>query len=135
MSGWDQTQRVKLDAPWEDFYIDVWQDPPIGAWLDLKTAAVEALSNPVPDAIEAALVAVRPFVSSHNLTDRAGEPIELEMRVMGASLFVAVVQAVLRAVEGAGTTVPLGKPARSSETSSRASRRRHASSSGSSLAR
>lgn len=132
MSGWDQTRRVKLDPPWDDFYIDLWEDPPIGAWIDLRESAVEALGNPTPQAIAAALMAVRPLVSAHNLTNRAGEPIELELRVMGASLFTAVLRAILRAVEGAGTTVPLGKPARSSGTSSQGSRRRRVSSSGSS---
>jgi hypothetical protein len=135
VSGWDEKRRVPLEPPWDSFYVELWEDPPMGTWLALQEAAAAALANPGDlEAIERAIASFGPLVAAHNLTDRAGKPIGLTLREMSGGLFLAVLLAVKRALEGAGTAVPLGNRANSPAASSRAPRRRCASSSGSSPA-
>ena len=128
MSGWDQTRRIALSEPWQDFWIELWEDPPMGAWLDLQEAAREALANPVPPAIEACIIAFQPLIAKHNLKDRAGGPItELTLRTLSSGLYQALLGALRTALNGPPASA---KRERSRAPSSPKPRSRRASPSG-----
>lgn len=135
--GWDERRRVELGEDWPGFWIELWDDPPMGAWIDLQEAAAAALRNPgdIPS-IERAIAAFTPLVAGHNLTDRTGAPItELSLRALSQGLFLALLRAIQQAMNGANPG-PLSKRAPSRAPSSRAGRNsRRASSSGASPAR
>jgi hypothetical protein len=129
--SWDEKRRVELGEEWPGFWIDLFEDPPMGAWLDLQEAAIAAMHNPGDQkAIEKAISAFRPLVAGHNITDRDGKPMELSLRAMNASLFRSVLSVVQRAMAGEGTPTPLPSRATSRGRSSQANPRRRASSSG-----
>ena len=132
MSGWDLTRRVYLAEPWQDFYLDLYEDPPMGVWLALQEAANESLSNPIPPNIEAAIRAFGPLVADHNITDRNGKPIEeFSFASLSSGLFQAILGAVRRAMEeGEGLPPTPAKRARSRGPSSPGVRRRRATPSG-----
>jgi hypothetical protein len=90
MTGWDATRRVNLDPPWESFWLDLCEDPPIQDRLNLDTAARAAIEDPRPEQAGQACLAIRPLVARHNLTNRAGEPIEIELEFLSVGLFLAI---------------------------------------------
>ncbi len=103
MSGWDQVRRLSLPAPWQEFWVDLYEDPPMGDWLDAQAAAVAAKSNPTPETIDAAVRRFGPFIAAHNITDRDGQPLaELSLHTLSAGLFAAILDTVQRALEGGG---------------------------------
>lgn len=131
MSGWDTTRRVYLAEPWQDFYVDLFEDPPMGAWLDLQEAANEAMKNPTPPVIEAAIRAFTPLIADHNLADREGKRIEeLTLRSLSSGLFRAILGALERAMAGDGVPPTPARRERSRAPSSPGARRRRATTSG-----
>lgn len=111
MSGWDQARRVSLAEPWDEFWIDVNPDIPMGQWLDFNDAWQKAKHSPTVENIEAVVAAFRDLVIRHNLVDPAGEPLELELRKLTAGLVARIGEAILSAQEGAGEAVdPFGNP-------------------------
>ena len=123
MSGWDQARRVPLAEPWDEFWVDVNPDLPMGVWLDFKDAWERAKSSPVLETIEALIDQFARLVIRHNITDRDGEPLTFGFRTLTPKLVAAIGEAILTAQEGAGTAVdPFGNPAPSPEDSSPAPR-------------
>jgi hypothetical protein len=131
LSGWDQVRRAKLSEPWDSFWLDLFEDPPIGAWIDLQAAVAEALSDPTPGPIGNALAKIGPLVAKHNVTDRDGRPLAFtDAMAFPGGLYRAIVTAIMRELGGA-SAVPLSvKKASSPARSSRAKRSRRASPSG-----
>lgn len=131
MTAWQETITVPLGAPWEPFSVDVWTDPPMGAYLDLKEASIAAVMNPgdVPT-IERAIASFGPLIASHTITDRDGKPLELSLRSMSSGLFLAVVNALRSQVFGGEEAGPFEKPATSPARSSRGRNRRRGTPSG-----
>jgi hypothetical protein len=128
VSGWDTKRRLGLGDEWPGFWVDLWEDPPMGTWIDLQEVVQAALLNPGDiKAIEKAIAAFAPLVAEHNLTDRDGKPLELTLRSMNSGLFKAVLMVVQRAMFGEATPVPLRKRATSPGRSSRARASRRAS--------
>ena len=41
-NGWDLTERRTLPEPWAEFWVELYDEPPLGAYLDLQEAAVAA---------------------------------------------------------------------------------------------
>lgn len=130
MSGWDAVRRLPLSEPWEEFWVDLLEDPPMGEWLRIQAAAIEATTNPTPESIDKAIVAFRPLIAAHNITDRDGQPLELSLQSMPSSLFRAVLLVVKRALEGEGLPPTPAKRARSRVPSSPRTRSPRATSSG-----
>ncbi len=130
MSGWDAVRRLTLAEPWQDFWVDLYEDPPMGEWLAIQEKANEAASNPVPDAIDAAIRAFRPLIATHNITDREGQPMELTLQTLPSSLFAAILLAVRQALDGAGLPPTSAKRARSRGPSSPRPKSPRASNSG-----
>ena len=124
MSGWDQILRLALDEPWEAFWVDLYEDPPMGAWIDLQEASAAALANPTPGPISKALGALAPLIAAHNLVDRTGEPLDFSEAGAGRfslGLYAAVANRILREIGGA----PAGPlPRRRGTSPGRSSRRR-----------
>lgn len=106
MTGWDATRRVHLDAPWEDFWLDIYEDPAIAVWLNLKEVGEAGLRDPRMETIEKACLAVKPVIAGHNLTDRDGKPIEIELRALSVGLFKAVVLRILRELQAGADPKP-----------------------------
>ena len=127
-NGWDLTERRTLPEPWAEFWVELYDEPPLGAYLDLQEAAVAAQKSLTYEAVQAACRTIEPLIKSHNLTDRDGHPItELSLRTLSAGLFKALLLTVL----GATSPPPSAKRERSRGPSSPGSRPRRASSSGS----
>lgn len=127
-NGWDATVRRQLAEPWQDFWVELYGEPPLGAYLDLQEAAVAAQQTLTFETIQSACRTIEPLVKAHNLTDRDGKPIkELSLRTLSAGLFTALLMATL----GAASPPPPAKRERLRGPSSPASRSRRASSSGS----
>ena len=134
MSGWDQTRRVTLAEPWETFWVELWEDPPMGDWMDARDATTKALAELTPENVDNAMKAFSRLLAGHNLTARSGEPIALDQpgafRSLPASLFKALYGAINRALDGAGVPPPSARRERSRGRSSPGTRSRHATSSG-----
>ena len=130
MSGWDQVRKTTLESPWETFWLELYEDPPIGAWIDLQEAVGAALGDPTPGPIGTALAAVGPLVARHNLVDRDGEPLTFgEVARFSGGLYRAVVAALMREIGGA----PAGPlPRRKGTSPGRSSPRRRSPSASSS---
>lgn len=131
-SGWQEPIPVRLEAPWQDYTVFVWPDPPIGAWMDLQEAAQAAIENPTDiPTLERAVATLGPLVASHDIQDRDGQPLrELSLRSMPGTLFLAVVRAVRRADWKDEGPAPFGSRATSPEPSSPARSRRRGTPSG-----
>ena len=138
MSGWDATHRVTLPDPWEGMWIEVYDNPPMGLLLDLGEQVALAMNDPRPEVIEKALVTAYGYIAAHNLTDREGRPLEWSLRSFAPTLVVCVLRAIGDDLRRGADTGPFdnraAKRARSRAPSSRASRSRRASASGSSVA-
>jgi hypothetical protein len=126
-TGWDATRRVQLDPPWDSFWVERYVDPPIGDLLALADTAAAAIKVRSTQNLDATCAALRRLIAAHNLTDRAGRPIEISFESLTYSLLLSVVIAVQSTGESA---VPKGKKASSPAPSSR--RQRSPSASGSS---
>ncbi len=132
MSGWDVSRKLALTDPWADFWVELYEEPQMGLWLDLQAAAQAAMKELTPESVEGACRAIEPLVKAHNITDRDGKPIkELSLRTLSAGLFKALLLAVQRALAGEGLPPSPAKRERSRGPSSPASRPRRASRSGS----
>lgn len=133
MSGWEQARRVPLAEPWEAFWVDVNPDLEMGVWLDFNEAWQLAKSSPVVANIEAVVKAFGQLVIRHNLVDRAGEPLQFELRKLTPGLVARIGEAILSAQEGSGAAVdPFGNVVPSPEPSLVALPSRRGSSSSSS---
>lgn len=134
MSGWDETRRVELAEPWSDFWLDLWEDPPMGAWLEIQAKCVAAMRAPQDIAlIRDAIATFGLLVADHNITDRSGKRIEtFSLEALSSGLFRAILSAVLIQIAGvgSGSSDPLVKTALSPEPSLRARRSRRTSRSG-----
>lgn len=131
MSGWTDVRRLNLSEPWQEFWVDLYEEPPMGSWVRIQSAAIEATSNPTPESIDRAIAAFKPLIAAHNITDRDGQPLDLTLESMPSSLFRAVLLVVRRALEGEGLPPTLARKARSRAPSSQAKKSRRITSSGS----
>jgi hypothetical protein len=118
MSGWDVVRRLTLPEPWSDFWVDLYEDPPMGSWLKVQSAAIAAIANRSPETIDAAITAFRPLIAAHNITDRDGQPLELKLESMPSSLFQAMLLVIRRALDGEGLPPTPARKARSRRPSS-----------------
>lgn len=111
-TGWDATRRVNLNPPWESFYLDVYEDPPAGDWINL----IEAVRDiPTGEAgISRACDALNTLIAAHNLTNRAGEPIEIKYGTTNANLLLAIIQAFRGEADEPAPLVQTSSPATSS---------------------
>jgi hypothetical protein len=109
-TGWDAVHRVTLEAPWDAFWLDVYDDPPTKDWYELITA-VRSISD--EGGVELACRAMSRLIAKHNITDRAGEPIEIVPDSLTGSLTRAIVHALLREPDEA-PLVPTPSPVPSS---------------------
>lgn len=130
VSGWDVVRRLSLSEPWEDFWVDLYEDPPMGSWLKIQSTAIAAMANRTPETIDAAITAFRPLIAAHNMTDRDGQPLELELESMPSSLFQAVLLVVRRALDGDGLPPTPARKARSRVPSSQGTKSPATTSSG-----
>jgi hypothetical protein len=110
MSGWDAVQRVTLAEPWQDFWVDVYLDPPMGVYIDMRAAASEVLSVPSSENIDALIGTMPPLIAAHNITGRDGEPIVWGVRTMGGKLVVAIKDALTQVQDGGAPAGPLPPP-------------------------
>lgn len=101
MSGWNATVPIRLDEPWSEFTVNVYSDPPIGAFLEAKAAAAEAMAQADEANLRRAVASAAALVASHDITDREGQPLVLELGALTPSLLSALLDAVLRGTRGA----------------------------------
>lgn len=108
MSGWDAVQRVTLAAPWQDFWVDVYLDPPMGIYIDMKAAVSLAMALPNEANMDALLGSVRPLIADHNMTNRDGTPLTWAARNMGSRLIQSLTDAIHQVQdEGGASADPL----------------------------
>lgn len=127
MTQWDVTRRVVLDPPWGDFWLELYEDPAIEDWLHIEETVNEAQANPEIEVIRKACASLRPLVAKHNLTNRAGEPIEIDFDKMSVGLYRAVSLAVLREMQRTADEDPKPNREQRRRTSSRKGQPRSAS--------
>lgn len=97
-NGWGEAQRLHLAEPWQDFWVEVYEEYALVLFLDFQDAVQAARRSITAETITAACRCIEPFIQAHNLTDRNGEPLtELSLRTLSGSLF----QALLLTVDGA----------------------------------
>jgi len=134
VSGWDAVRRITLDEPWQDFWVEVYLDPPMGIYIDMQKASSVALARPDEASMSALISSMRPLVAAHNLTDRDGAPLEPWVAAnMGAKLIRSITAAITAAQndEGGAPADPLPKtPASSSGRESPRSRSQRTTRSG-----
>lgn len=103
----------------------------MGDWLALGEAAAAAMEERTPGNIETALRRFQPLIAKHNLTNRAGQPIEeLTFQTLSSGLFIALLRAIQRAMTGAGIPPQKARRERSRGRSSPDSQRHRATTSG-----
>ena len=124
MSGWDAVKRVTLAEPWQDFWVEVYLDPPMGIYIDMEKAASLAVGRPDEATMSALISSMRSLVAAHNMTDRDGAPLEPWVAAnMGAKLIKGITSAITETQqdEGGESEDPL-TPATSPGRGSRRSR-------------
>ena len=127
MSGWDAVKRVTLAEPWQDFWVEVYLDPPMGAYLDMQAAVETAKRLPNEASITGLLATMPALIAEHNMTNRDGTPLTWEARALGARLVKAISDAIVSVIdepiEGGEPADPLlTKPGNSPGSASRRSR-------------
>lgn len=134
-SGWDAASpQIALAPPWEDFWVRVYLDPPIGDYLAMKAALIPA-SSATEEALDALIATIPPLLAEHNIVGRDGEPIEWKARAMGSRLITGICDAIKRVQDGkadepADPLPQSEKPATSRPRASRANRSRRSTRSG-----
>jgi hypothetical protein len=123
----DAVRRTQLAEPFADWWIEAYTDPPIGDFLDMRTAANEATAEPTEAKMDALVATLARLIKSHNMTNRDGSPLEFVLRAMPARLIAAISGALQSGGEPAD---PLSTPASLLEPASPAKRSRRNTRSG-----
>jgi hypothetical protein len=65
-TGWDATHRVYLAAPWDSFWLDVYDDPPAGDWVDLSEAVRQMVGGgeDLETGVNRSCVAIRRLIAA-----------------------------------------------------------------------
>ena len=94
-SGWDAVRRVTLAEPWQDFWVEVYLDPPMGIYIDMQKAASEAVARANEVTLTALIGSMHPLIAAHNMTDRDGDPLTTwSAATMGIRLIKGITAAI-----------------------------------------
>lgn len=129
-SGWDAVERVPLAAPWDQQWVEVYLDPPMGIWIQMRRQLGEATSVAGLEAIDALVGSLHQLVAAHNIPGRDGGELVWDAAHMGSRLIRAIAEAVTKVMEGGAPASPPTSPASSPAGASRSSRSRRTTRSG-----
>ena len=113
MTGWDAVRRVTLAEPWQESWVEVYLDPPLGAWLDLKDALRNAGAAPTRENLDTLVGFMAPLIAAHTIPSRDGTPFAWDTAHMGARLIRVVSEAIIAVQEGGESADPLSTSATS----------------------
>lgn len=110
MGGWD-VRRVQLGEPYNEFWIEVYLDPPMGLYLEMQTVLRDAIASHDEAVLDRALALMKECVADSNLVTREGAPLDKwTTRTVGGKLvgrLGVAIRSVIENDEGGASADPL----------------------------